>query len=459
MPGLTARLEQLQDDVAWFARATELRVHVVRADPSMHEPVVRMINKGARLADHPYPYLGFYEPSSGAGGGWAERYATLEAAYAVICEALVARGKSVPPLAAEAGDGTHASFGARLLRWIWTTAQVVLKPVVILAPDNVQEPNRWSNEVLALINEQRLREVRWVLVVPETVAVAPLTGPVGAAALVTDCLAPPGEAAADLDKMIANATAAGSGATGHARAGMAWPSVAPPPPKHPVQFSPEDQAREKLRLCLLRFASQSQKQQGTDAVRTLYDAHQLCANAGLVDERLAVHLLLANTLSSVGDARRGLSELDAVSSEATTLARPEYALQAAQAKAALQAGLKDTRGAIASYAQAIALARSIGDSVRPLLIELLRAMGQLSLAHGLEPQALDAWREALTIAQAAPPGAHLGNAAEVARAMAQLCRSRGQYAQAVSLEQQADALEAAPLKAAEAEAAKSVGAE
>jgi hypothetical protein len=408
--------------------------------------------------DRPVPYLLFVEPFTGAGAGWPERVRTLDSAYGTLREELHKRGTSVdePPAPAAAG-APHVAFGARLSQWITSTEAALSGAVAILAPNQVDAPDRFCDELAALVSASRLSAARWVVVLPAGEWLEPLVKQLGRAVLVSDCVVPPEESAVDLEKMMSNAGAAGPGAAPLARAGMAWPAQRPPARKHaggaPVpeaQPSPEDAARLAVRTSLLQSAIATRAGKGLDAVRTLRAAYDASVGGGLVDERLAIHLMLATSVAGLGERKRAIEELELVQAEGMELERPLATAQAAQAKAALQAGAREIREAIGTYAEALAAARMAGNLARPILIDMLRAAGQLCVEAGMERQATTYWREAIALAEEGPPEVPAGGAVEAARALAKLCRKRGLRDQAASLEAQADRLDAAPVPGAEA---------
>jgi tetratricopeptide (TPR) repeat protein len=135
---------------------------------------------------------------------------------------------------------------------------------------------------------------------------------------------------------------------------------------------------------------------------------------------------------------------------AATLAR-EAGLFEHQAQAELALGMMavldgDAPLAATHYARAGRVAEQGQSTV--LAMECWRMAGQLALDHELEPSAVDCWKRALSLAHALPPALVQSTAAaEVARALAALCRKRGLIAQAESLERQGVLLDegAAPI--------------
>jgi hypothetical protein len=447
MTAFGIRLERLAADVSWFARATELRLHVILVSPDVRPTALRLVARGARIAERPVPYLLFAQPFAQAGAGWAERIQTLDAAYGTLRAELRKRGTFVTaPPASTMTESSHGAFGARLAQWSASTASALAGAVAILAPEQIDAPARFRDELTTLVKEPRLSVVRWVVVLPPGASLEPLVTRLGAAVLVSDCVAPASEAAADIEKMMVNAGAAGAGASPLARAGMAWPSQ-PPPARTPAAarsaqptVDPKDVAREAIRASLFQAAIAMRKEKGLDAVRSLRAGYDASIKGGLVDERLAIHLMLATSVATLGDRKRAIRELEIVQAEGMELERPMTAAQAAGAKAVLQAGARETKAAIATYAEAMAAARMAGEPARPLLIDMLRVAGQLCIDARMEQQGVSYWREAITLAEGQPPGVS-GGAIEAGHALAKLCRKHGLIEQAKSLEAQVARLE------------------
>lgn len=445
MSGVEKKLGVLSDDVNWFACATELRMHVVLADEDLREPVLRIVLRGSRVTDRPTPYLTCLGPHAGPDAGWTQRVQIVDEARAKLTEELGLRGTTVRPSSLPAvAQADLGAFAVRVLELASATAPACAPPVVVLAPESVEQPERFQQELELLVSRQELAAIRWVVVLPDDTAVRRLITRLGSAAMVTDCRTTPAEALAFLKSLVANAEGAPATAAPMAVLGMAWPRVTPPRRRdlagNPIPTytpTPEDEARRASRLSVMRGAAALAAQSGPEAVQQLRAAVDQLARAGLVDEGLMVWLVLATTLATLGDRRLACRELDAVTQEAKRLAKPSIAAQAANAKAALLAAARETHAAIEAYADAIASARAAGPDAVPLLIEMLRAAGQYCLTVKQDERGVACFREALAVAEAAPPSVSAG-AADVALALAELCRKRGLHQQAASLEAQAE---------------------
>jgi hypothetical protein len=447
--GIHKKLERLSDDAVWFASALELRVHFVYAESDISEAVLRTILRGSRVVDRPTPYLTFLEPFCGEGAGWPERIRTLADARASLAEELALRGTTLRQF--DAGAHDIGGFATRLLDLAAKVASACAPPVVVLAPTTIDSPARWNQEVELLVMRAELASIRWVLVVPDENHGTGLACRLGESALTTDCRSSPEEGLAALQALLRNTEGAPADAASLAIVGMAWPRVAPPPRRTPAGVpvpacvrSREELARLAARTELMRAGLAMAKGAGPESIRHLRTASEALRAAGLAQESLTVWLMMATTLATAGDRKLACGELDVVVTEATRCGRLDVAAQAASAKASLLAASRETTAALQAYGTAITAARSAGPDAVPLLIEVLRAAGQLCLEVREEARGIACFREALAVADAAPPSASAG-AAEVARALAALCRKRGLRVQAESLEAQGANLERAAL--------------
>lgn len=461
MSGVVKKLELLSDDVNWFACATEIRAHVVLADEDLREPVLRVVLRGSRVTDRPTPYLTCTEPYSGSDVGWTQRVRIVDEARAKLTEELGLRGTKVRPSSLPAVvQADLGVFAVRILELTSATAPVCASPVVVMAPEMIEQPERWMQELELLVGRSELAAIRWVVVVPDDTSVRQLLAGLGKAALVTDCRMTPAEALAFLKSLIANAEGAPATAAPLAVLGMAWPRVTPPRRRdlagNPIPTytpNPEDEARRASRLSVMRGAAALSARSGPEAIAHLRAAVDQLRKVGLVEEALMVWFVLATTVATFGDRRIACRELDAVIQEGRRLQKHSVAAQAANAKAALLAAAHEMHAAIEAYAEAIGFARAAGPEAVPLLIEMLRAAGQFCLSMKQDEQAIACFREALAVADAAPPSMSAG-AAEVALALADLYRKRGLHQQAFSLEAQAEQVRRDSLTEAEPSSAE-----
>lgn len=452
MTGLLKSLERLFEDANWFADATELRAHLVLANPDMMEQVLRVILRCPRITKLPTPYLTFAEPFAGADAGWAARIAIVDEARALLVEELALRGTTIATAThAAPGRGDFNAFAVSVVDLAAATRGVCGPPVVVFAPEAIELSERWAQEMALLLGHAGLASVRTVLVLPDDGSVKAPIAALDTLALVTDCRSNPSDLQAFIAKLVANAESAPTSGAPLAVLGMAWPKVSPPPrrdlegnlvPTHTP--TAEDQARLSTRLELMRAALTLSSRNGPATIQHMRAAVDSLNSVGLTRDALTLRFVMATTVASFGEPKLACRELDAVKVEATRLEQPLIAAQASSAKAALLIAGGQTKGALDAYGEAVTSARAAGPEAVPFLIEILRSAGQLCLETRQDDLAVSCFRDALAVAEAAPPAAGAGGA-EVARSLAKAFRKRGLHDQATSLEAQAERLEQAAL--------------
>jgi tetratricopeptide (TPR) repeat protein len=240
-----------------------------------------------------------------------------------------------------------------------------------------------------------------------------------------------------------------------------------PPPRRDLPPPPDDEALieaglspafvngggRRLKKLILRGALAWREGDAVQALTLQAEAASLCAELALPREQILNLMVLGSYALAAGlpDRARGIYE------RAVALAG-EGGYRDHQAQAELALGMLavlagDPPLAAAHYARA---GRVAEEGEAPLLaIECWRMAGQLALDHEVELSAVDCWKRALSLADALePPLAQSTSAAEVARALAALCRRRGLTAQAESLERQSVALEQGPPSAPQPQASE-----
>jgi tetratricopeptide (TPR) repeat protein len=240
--------------------------------------------------------------------------------------------------------------------------------------------------------------------------------------------------------------------------GAAWPrDVVPPPRKGEPSRHPDDVAEaaaaagvapalvdgttERIGRNVMRAALALRAGNGPEAVRLQREARDLCLEALLVREAVTMELILGTYLVQLGHPLRAEEVYLEAAARAREAELGELAAQAWLALGALHLGLKRSDRAAAAYAEAGMIARDAEASI--LAIEAFRMTGQVALDAGLETQAVESWRTAIEIAQAEEAGVvKASSAAEVARALAAVCRRHGLDAQADALEDQSRRIEA-----------------
>ena len=453
----TEQLIQFEDDIVWFAHVQELRVHLITAEESFAKVLRALMADAHRYSPHAAPYLRIVTPSNrlfAAGGPakggdeWGVRAQAVVEAWQSLAESFRAVGLQVnlpPTLPYQDNLG---GFAWALHQWDQALASLGLGKIVVdLDPLAVEDKQKYWEEVAQLLAISELENVRFVLwAAPQHSPLEQLHLPkehVFQSTLVEDHE----EAAAQLDALVAQIDGGGPGAD-LGRLGQVWPDVEPPPrrkhdgsvKKQYGSLTEEMQLQQEAYREMMRGAQHFTKGEPIPGVAKLRAARDLYRQAAMPEEALAIDLAAATSCVSAGDTELALTELSRVAEEAKLRGRWDFYCQAMSAKAALLAANQKLKPAIDAYSEAIGAAREAGEEWNLFRVELLRACGQLCLEQKQELEAIRCFNEAIQLAHVSPPEQQISGAG-AARQLAQICRERGQSAQAEALEQQAESFE------------------
>lgn len=454
MQSLSDPLNLLHEDGAWFARAHELRLWVVRCDANLRKPVLTLVPKFEFHHDNDRAWPVLVDAHTSQDEGWQLRANQLAADWGRRVEAFAEQGMSQTPVEAAHGPTGLQAFHATLVN----IAQVVAPPlaglVVVLAPTQVESGAALEQQLHALLADAQVAGTRFVLVLDVGVEVpAALIDALGPErCLVTTCAVDDAKQRGDLVAMLAGGDPN--------RFGMAGPvGVSPPrrvddPPPLPSQTRDAALAAKgidpalldagpTIRVKVLGAALAMKEGRGEDAIRLQHEACQRCASLGLAELTVITQVGLAAYLSGLG--RRGQAKHQA--REAAELAqRSELPRSGSQAQLAL--GLlhsldAEYDAATRAYCDAARMAEA-GDEPT-LAIEAWRMAGQLGVQLGDDEAAADAFNQALRVAGASDASTvRSSSAPEAGRALAVVYERHGMHAQARSLHDQADGMEAEP---------------
>jgi len=193
---------------------------------------------------------------------------------------------------------------------------------------------------------------------------------------------------------------------------------------------------EALKRLLLGAALALRQGRTSDAVVLQQRACELCAEMDMPREQVLNITILGGYLLAAGGRAPARQAYVRARDLAVASRFDDLVAQTELALGMLAAVERQPAAAAGHYAMAGRHAEMAG--VAPLAIESWRMAGQLALDAGSEPGAIDCWNRALALAEPLDPGlAKVTSAADVARALAAVCRRRGLAAQAGSLEQKA----------------------
>lgn len=459
MESIAAPLRRLHEEGSWFARAKELRLLHVRTDATMRGAVIDLLAALEHHADNRGLFYRFDDPFAGHDRGWPARVQRLVEAHGEKIDAVAPAGVIVQPLgrAAVAPEPTARGFSALLFELRHLLGAPLEGVVVLLAPSRVESLAVFHHELSALVASPQLPHVRWIVVEADGYAARELVQALGARALACDCLVDEAQQQQDL---------AAGGAAGPSdppavlpielgwRAPGAMPDV-PAPPRRGRGGLPSDEALraaglspmfikgggEALKKLLLGAALAMRQHRHPDAVGLQARAAALCAEMEMPREQILNVTILGGYLLAAAQRPRAREAYTKARDLAVAGGFDDLSAQTELALGMLDAVDRLPAEAARHYAAAGQHAEKA--DIAPLAIECWRMAGQLALDARLETGAVDCWKRALALADPLDPAlAKVTSAAEVARALAAVCRKRGLGAQADSLEQRSADLEA-----------------
>jgi tetratricopeptide (TPR) repeat protein len=460
MDTITRPLSDVAEAMQGFVRQKDVRLlHVVTTGP-LRLAVLEHIAAAEHLDANRCPFFVLEAPCEGEDNGWTARIEELRDDVEELGE-LLARGEegvALAPMGAVSTDArtktAFARFGSELRAFVERLRAPLEGVVLVLAPLWVRAPKPWIEELAVLVGQACLAGVRWVIVDLDDAASGPLAEELGRRAQRLDARVDAAAARAEVDEMLAAIGSAPPGATGARLSGAAGPPELAPPRKGGAAALTPAPAQEaglpaaladaslthRLRALMLGAARSMRDGDAAEAARRQREGQTLCLDAGLARESVVMELVLGGYALQSGAHANALDVFRQARRCAEAAGFAELAVQAQLAVAASLLAQRHTTEAAAAYAEAGQLGAALGSPV--LAIEGYRMAGQLLAATGNAVLAGTAWREALDIAERATAlDRKASSAAEVARALAALCRTHRLLDQATALEVQAAVME------------------
>ncbi len=451
MQSISSALNLLHEDGSWFARAHELRLWLLRCDANTRKPALTLVPKFEFHHDNASAWPVLVDAYTRADDGWQLRANNLAADWERRREAFAAAEIVQPALVVPPTPAGLIALRTALAALVEILAPPLTGLVVVLAPGVVEAPDRFADELAALLGDPALVRARFVwLIDVDTPAPRALLDALGPErALVTDCLVDPAAQARDLAAML--------GGDQPDRFGTAYPVGVEPPARigAPPPLAPElrDQALREagvnpallehgptLRAKLLGAAVALEAGRGAEAIALQREACQLCAGLGMFELEVITRASLASYLSGLGDRGAAKQELHAAIAVAREQRLPRPESQAQLALGLLHNLDREHEAAAQAYYAAGEAAEAANEPL--LAIESWRMFGQLAVDLRHDQAAVDAWNRALALAERAEPDLRkASSAAEVARALAVVYERHAMPAQAATMHAQADALE------------------
>lgn len=425
-------LETLVARTAAFLPRSDLRVLHVVTTPELRGGALDTVMAQEFRPDNTWAFHRLEPSFTLADHGWNERSVELRRQHEARAEAMAAGGETLAALpSAPAVSDLRAAFAGQILQLAEARPPQAEGIIVVLAPAQVEQPKSWSDSVGLLVNNPRLKHVRWILIDSSAKPDDAVPNEESAHVMRTSLLVDDGQRRADLQ-----ALATPTGELGAA------PSC-PPPPRagegEPPPLPDETKVRQAYKAKMMAALLALQGGKGAEAVAAQREARDLCMAGGLRAEALTTEIALGGTLTAVGSPDEAQKSFIRAADGAKQAGLPDAESKACFGLGALRMSQGDPPSALVAYAEATVAAEKAGNTA--LAIEGGRTTGQIAMDMGMETQAIAFFSKAVKLAQAAPLEAPFTSANEAARRLAALCRKRGMPQRAAELEAQAERFE------------------
>lgn len=445
MESFAKPLRRLEDDAAWFARATELRLLHVTCSSDLRATALKVL--GGVIEFHPdnrSPVIVLEDAWTTAEPGWGVRAQRMVEHWEGRVRVLAEEGIELGSLSGQrpASADPLGAFGG----WLHLILQAVREPlhgvVLVLAPARVEEPETFEREVRELMRRSELAAARWVIMDVQEAALEGLHEELGERAMRCECVRDDAAFAQDLNALM---TSVDPEMPGPAKAGAAWPrGVIPPPrPGEPPPPSEEEQeamdlelaaaganpalaGEQGVRMQQYMIAAAVHLKQGNrpQAVECQAHACRIAYDSGAQREALVQHLVLAGYKLAASMEAEAWTDYTSASQRAE-----EWSCHLEHAQANLALALMEARHgrhaeAAAHYGAAAEAARQA--DATGLAIESWRLAGQMAAEADLDERAAECFHRAIELAEGAEPEvAKSSSAPEAARQLAARLRHRG----------------------------------
>src|SRR4051812_27952695 len=204
-------LRALAEQTGWFVRATEARVLHVLTTHDLREAALEVVMAQEFHADNRSPFVLLDAPHTAAAPGWAARAESLRAQHQARRTAMKTEGYALPPLPPlpKSAQEPVALFAAQVLQLALARCPPLEGLVVVVAPQQVEQPVPWSEELLHVMETASLKDVRWVVVDSDQNTLAPVLKRLGDRAQHVECRVDERAAQRELGQRIDAAAAAG----------------------------------------------------------------------------------------------------------------------------------------------------------------------------------------------------------------------------------------------------------
>jgi hypothetical protein len=434
-------LENLRQEVGFFAHEESLRLFHVVVDSALHGPAMDVLRAMQWSPDNRRAVFVLEDPIDLPTERWTAWCEQIVMGFASISEVYAKSGIKLDEISPPAEGEPLIRFAVVLK----AASEILGKPpaatsglTVIFSTTIIREPDRLLAFLDEIINRTpSLGNIRWGWMETGAAIGNELVSRLGKEnALHVECRVDSIRQQEELEDLLSSLTEARDDAVGPAAAGAAAPAVSPPshptdPPKAGVTI-PAKQAN-RLSLQALRAARVGDMK---EAVRLQNLAFQECLSAQNLPLAVEMELLLATYVVQAGGEKASLRSALAIFQRASTRAY-EAGLTVSGAKIDIVlAPLAKLAGEFELAGQVL---RRVADKARTLApalgIEALRMGADFMLENGNPAKASELLGEALEIATAMPPAeARHTSAAKCAEALATILRGQKQDRRALEME-------------------------
>jgi hypothetical protein len=459
MQALSTAVNQLFESGAWFVRAREIKLWVVRVSGDIRKTALQVVTGLEFLQDNRSAWVVLPDAHTTADPAWQVRANRLIAHWSDRRKAFLEREgiempeASLDPMVVAKGSRFRSPLPMSPMRDACAAVITAVRPpldgiVIVLTPATVTDVNAIGSEIEALANDPALTACRWILVLDAESPWPDVLDRFGDRGLSTPCMPDLEQQKKDFAAILAAAPT---------MMGRAGPRGIKPPRRlnDPPPMPPEERAATlrsaginpeycekapELQHLILSAAVAMKNGDNAKAVREQEAAGDLALSLELFDLTVLCRVALSSYLTASGRRDEALGVLQ---STAELAHERGFALQEAQARLgiglllALAKRYEESADAYSASARCSEVA-----NVSVLAIEAWRMAGQVSLQAPNREKACQSFREAIRVAEASEVEmVQDSTASEAARRLAEICDQLGMPEQANSLRAEAEAME------------------
>jgi hypothetical protein len=450
-------IRELGEQLRAFVAKPRGSLFHVSTDAILRDAAIELAMGFEHHADNRSPFVRLDAPHTKDGSSWDACAQALRDAHAQRREAMAEHGYALPALPTPpAGRTAEARFAATVAQVLDARCEPLRGLVLVLAPGVIEDAASFERDLLRLATHSGIASVRWIVIAlaPTELgaALAKATSAERASIAVDEELA-----AREMEARIEAGAAASASAPGPAQVGAAWPRGVVPPGARSATSDARaaslaasvglpaailGSALREVRTSVLRSGLALRRGDAVGAAQHQSRAVQLCTSAGLGREACLMELMLATCFVHAGQRDLAEERYRAVADRARDRGWLDLSAQAWMALGSMRLLARDRSGASVAYGWAGRAGRDGHEHT--LAIEGYRMAGQLAAEDGNHELATRLFGEAIAIAtHLPPPAAGRTSAPLAARQLADHCERMGLGAQATSLREQADRMDAA----------------